>query len=440
MPLERVGVRHRGPFGPFQLRFKFGKQAYCDVQGVIRRLSVLARFWRHSSRFDSVRQLTALLRHTGRSRHESKIFTDVTSGEAFPPISSGSEVAGVRSKQTADVAGSTSHVQRSDVLVFSIVIPTYQRRDVVVASVKALAAQDLAGSFEVVVVVDGSRDGTAAALRRLIVPFPFVVLEQPNRGAATARNAGAAAASGRILLFLDDDMEAHPRLLSEHVRSHNEGADVVFGHLPLHPESPNNFLSAGVKLWTDGRLERLSAPGAALTLHDLLTGQMSLRRELFNRMGGFDPTFTAGGTFGDEDIDFGYRLVQAGYRLAFNERAISWQKYVVQPRQYLRQWRQAGRADVAFARKHPEQAQTVFDLNGAAKLSNRLLWRPLASCQPLTAPLMNLLRWLALALVACWGSHARIVRFFFQISAMEYWRGVQEAGGMPRPRRVRVLS
>ena len=88
---------------------------------------------------------------------------------------------------------------------------------------------------------------------------------------------------------------------------------------------------------------------------------------------------------------------------AFNERAISWQKYVVQPGQYLRQWRQAGRADVAFARKHPQQAQIVFDLNGAAKLSNRLLWRPLASCQPLTAPLMNLLRWLALALVALLG-------------------------------------
>ena len=159
-------------------------------------------------------------------------------------------------------------------------------------------------------------------------------------------------------------------------------------------------------------------------------------------MGGFDPGFTAGGTFGDEDIDFGYRLVQAGYRLLFNERAISWQKYVVQPREYLRQWRQAGRADVAFARKHPKQAQTVFDLNGAAKLSNRLLWRPLASCQPLTAPLplMNLLWWLALALVTLWGSHARIVSFFYQISAMEYWRGVQEAGGMPRTRAVRVLS
>jgi hypothetical protein len=55
---------------------------------------LLAMFWRHSSRFDSVRQLTALLRHTGGSRHESKIFTDVTSGEAFPPISSGSEVQG----------------------------------------------------------------------------------------------------------------------------------------------------------------------------------------------------------------------------------------------------------------------------------------------------------------------------------------------------------
>ncbi len=210
-------------------------------------------------------------------------------------------------------------------------------------------------------------------------------------------------------------MEAHPRLLAEHERSHQEGADVVFGHLPLHPQAPASFLSDGIRQWTDGRLARLIEPGATLTLHDLMTGQMSLRRSLFAEIGGFDPGFTAGGTFGDEDIDFGYRLMRSGRRLVFNPAAITWQNYVITPSHYLRQWRQAGRADVAFARKHPEMAGAIFEANGASTPVNQRLWQPLAAAAPFSTPLMTALRWLALALVRRWQANGRIVRFFYQI-------------------------
>src|SRR4051812_683556 len=74
---------------------------------------------------------------------------------------------------------------------FSIIIPTFQRREVVLASVQALSASKFK-SFEVIVVVDGSTDGTADALRSLHCPFPITVIEQPNSGAAAARNRGAA--------------------------------------------------------------------------------------------------------------------------------------------------------------------------------------------------------------------------------------------------------
>jgi len=131
---------------------------------------------------------------------------------------------------------------------FSVVIPTHQRRDRVVHNVEALARQDLA-SFEVVVVVDGGSDGTAAALRALDPPFPLTILEQENSGAAEARNAGARSAGGEILLFLDDDMEADPAMLAEHDRGHRQGADLVVGDMPLHPDSPANLLSWGVGFW-----------------------------------------------------------------------------------------------------------------------------------------------------------------------------------------------
>lgn len=325
-------------------------------------------------------------------------------------------------------------------LRFSVVIPTYQRRNVVLASVHALARQEFNGSFEVIVVVDGSKDGSAEALREIDAPFSLTVLEQANQGAAAARNRGADAACGEILLFLDDDMESHPRLLAEHDRSHREGADVVLGHMPLHAESPSGILSAAVKAWVDERAQLLSSPGASLTLHDLLTGQISLTRKTFYDVGGFDTSFTHGGSFGNEDVDFGYRLLLAGYKIVFNPDAISWQYYVVQPRQYLRQWRQAGQADVAFARKHPDQAMTLFKLNGSESRINRLVWRPLLALPLLTAPLTGALRWFALTLVESGAKDAITTRLFFKIRTMEYWKGVREAGGIPRPRPLRVLS
>src|SRR4051794_33250117 len=93
---------------------------------------------------------------------------------------------------------------------FSVVIPTYQRKDVVCDAVRALGKLMYDTHFEVIVVVDGSTDGTAPALRQLGCRFPLRVIEQENGGAAHARNTGAAAATGDILLFLDDDMIAEP--------------------------------------------------------------------------------------------------------------------------------------------------------------------------------------------------------------------------------------
>jgi glycosyltransferase involved in cell wall biosynthesis/peptidoglycan/xylan/chitin deacetylase (PgdA/CDA1 family) len=310
---------------------------------------------------------------------------------------------------------------------FSVVIPTHQRKDLVLDSVRALHEQPRSTPFEVVVVVDGSTDGSASALRELETPFPLLVVEQAHRGQAAARNAGSASARGELLLFLDDDMEAHPELLHEHDRSHREGADVVIGHIPLHPDSTPGFLSAAVGAWAESRKESLAQRGGALHLDDLLSGQMSVRRDLFLQVGCFDTTFTREGAFGGEDIDLGRRLLDAGARIVFNPEAISRQRYVVPPRQYLRQWRQVGRANVLLARRHPDYAETIFRRRQSRV--DRFVGRPLGL----------LLRELVLVLAAVGLQGPRIARWFFRVRSLEYFRGIREAGGEPAPRAVRVL-
>jgi glycosyltransferase involved in cell wall biosynthesis/peptidoglycan/xylan/chitin deacetylase (PgdA/CDA1 family) len=310
---------------------------------------------------------------------------------------------------------------------FSIVIPTFERKEVVKASVSALSQLEFDGGLEIIVVVDGSTDGTAEALRSLDLPYPFQVIEQKNQGASSARNRGAEVAAGEIILFLDDDMEAHPHLLKEHDRSHRQGADAVIGHIPLHPDSPHNFLSELVGHWAEERVSELKSVSGKLPFNEIMTGQLSIARATFFALGGFNTKFTHGGSFGNEDLDFGLRLQENGYNVAFNPAAISWQKYVVSPRQYLRQYRQAGRADVLFARIHPEHTAHLF--TRTQRHSDRLFWR---WWRPL-------IRWAVLSMLDRGMQGPRLARLFSRLVDLEYYRGVREAGGIPGPAPLRVL-
>jgi glycosyltransferase involved in cell wall biosynthesis len=301
-------------------------------------------------------------------------------------------------------------------LNFSVIIPTYQRRNLVVSTVRALGQQEYTGTFEVIVVVDGSSDDSAQALRALDTQFPLAVLEQSNQGIAAARNRGATMARGELLLFLDDDMEADPNLLAEHASSHQAGADVVTGHVPLHPASPANFLSASVKDWAEDRAKLLLSSPNDLDFLEIVGGQLSISRELFFQLNGFDVNFTRNGTFGNEDRDLACRLLDAGYKIAFNPNAISRQTYIVTPRQFLRNYRQAGAADVNLASKHPDRSDRIFNSECVESRMNRLVWHwlhwPLA--------------WLALKLLECGKEYLWCVRLFWWVWRLEYCQGVRE--------------
>ena len=96
----------------------------------------------------------------------------------------------------------------------SIVIPAYNRADSIVAAIESVLRQTWT-DFELIVVDDGSTDGTVAAARRIDDPRLRLTEGRVNRGAAAARNLGAAEARGGWIAFQDSDDEWLPEKLEK---------------------------------------------------------------------------------------------------------------------------------------------------------------------------------------------------------------------------------
>jgi GT2 family glycosyltransferase len=234
----------------------------------------------------------------------------------------------------------------------SVVIPTYQRRDSLLRTLASLGAQTLpAEAYEVIVVVDGSTDGTAEAVRRLTVPYSLRVLEGSNRGRAKACNLGIRAAAGELVVLLDDDMEACPNLLAGHARAHGgPGERAVVGAAPIvtSPDSPPlvRYKAKGFSL----RLEQLAQPGYRLHFRDTYTGNFSTRRDVLLKVGGFDEAFEV---YGHEDYELALRLQEAGVELAYSQEARAHQHYEKTFAALARDGMNRGRTAVLLAGKHP---------------------------------------------------------------------------------------
>jgi GT2 family glycosyltransferase len=236
----------------------------------------------------------------------------------------------------------------------SLVIPTHNRRELLCRNLKAIARQTLAAdSYEVIVVCDGCHDETALALQQLDLPFSLKVLEQPAEGAAAARNKGATEASHEIIVFLDDDMEAHPGLLQAHRDSHQRypGA-VVLGYFSSSRSfDPEDIFVTATNIWWSDHFSDLAKPHHRFDFTDLCTGNMSVNRELFWQVGGFDTAFK--GKAG-EDYELGLRLLKAGAQFRFNQVAASIHHDQPSSERFFARAVAEGKGHIVITRKHPE--------------------------------------------------------------------------------------
>jgi GT2 family glycosyltransferase len=233
----------------------------------------------------------------------------------------------------------------------SVVVPTFNRREIVTRTLATLFAQSFpATAYEVIVVVDGSTDGTADALRTLRPACRFRVIEQENRGLAGARNTGYRAAETGLVLFLDDDMLCDPGLIAAHVAAHKTcGRIVGFGAIFLSADSPPSLAAECFNREIGAfYLERKLAPEAPWQVDECVFSNSSLPRDLLDDAGGFDETFRM-----REDLELGIRLLSTGVRPQYIAGAVAYQFYEKTAADLIRDAEAFAAADVLLARKHP---------------------------------------------------------------------------------------
>jgi glycosyltransferase involved in cell wall biosynthesis len=183
----------------------------------------------------------------------------------------------------------------------SVIIPTFNRRAMVVEAVNSVLAQRGA-SFELIVVDDGSTDGTAEALDALRreCATPFTIERVRNRGPAAARNRGVAIARADLIAFLDsDDLWMPPKLarqlafMHEHPEFEISQCEEIWIRRGRRVNPARRHRKRGGDIFIDSLRTCLISPSAVI-----------MRTSLFREMGGFDETMAAA-----EDYDLWLRIL-----------------------------------------------------------------------------------------------------------------------------------
>ncbi len=186
----------------------------------------------------------------------------------------------------------------------SVVIPTYNKEPLLARTLASLAGQTYpAERTEIVVADDHSTDGTSAYLAGLKLPQRLtVVRHDENRGRAAARNSAIRAATGELIVFVDDDMLCAPDLIERHVRLHGDHPDAVVVGRARQAEELGHSTAL---TYLDRMGVAKHAAGSRVPARYFVTNNSSVARDRLLEVGLFDETFR---NYGFEDTEIAFRL------------------------------------------------------------------------------------------------------------------------------------
>lgn len=257
-------------------------------------------------------------------------------------------------------------------LLISVVIPTRDRAALLRESLESLVGQSVdRDAFEVIVVNDGSTDGTAGVCREFAGRLRLTQVDGPPSGIGLAKNIGIEVAKAPIVLSFDDDDIADPGLVAAHLDAHERlplEHVAVLGFSDWHPRLVKTELMRYVTDIGHYLFSYTHLRDRQLLDHTWFWGgRSSCKKSLIVRAGGFRPEFT----FGSEDIEAGYRMSrmvarerfdaglpadEAGLCVVFRRDAV---QRVIRPMtfdEFCRRCERQGRSQWQFHRFHDDPA------------------------------------------------------------------------------------
>src|SRR5262245_11078961 len=210
--------------------------------------------------------------------------------------------------------------------------------------------------FEVIVVNDGSADGTPAIVRE----YGFRLISTGNAGLSSARNTGLAAATGEIIAYTDDDARPDPQWLTYLASTFLSTSHVAVGGPNVGPPG-------------DGPIAHCVANAPGGPVHVLLSDQeaehipgcnMAFRTAALRAIGGFDTQFRVAG----DDVDVCWRLRERGWTIGFSPAAMVWHHRRNSIRGYWKQQQGYGKAEALLERKWPEKYNAAGHVTWAGRV------------------------------------------------------------------------
>jgi glycosyltransferase involved in cell wall biosynthesis len=209
----------------------------------------------------------------------------------------------------------------------SVVIPTYNRQEVLAKALAGYLAQSRPELIhELIVVDDGSTDETESRVGEFSQRSLFTIhyLRQPNKGPAAAQNLGIQQARSKLILFTDSDIVPERDLVEQHIRwhqSHRALSMAVLGYVTW----PRQIRPTPFMRWYGERqifaFQRLQNKKEEISFHFFYTCNVSLKTEFLRTCGQFDEEFKSAAY---EDIELGYRLTKCDLRLFYNPEAVGY--------------------------------------------------------------------------------------------------------------------
>lgn len=298
----------------------------------------------------------------------------------------------------------------------SIIIPTYNRLEILKRCLRLLEEQSASrDSFEVLVVDDGSTDGTREYLESYVVASPLQAryFYQQNKKQGVARNLGAQHARGDLLMFIGDDILATPVLVEQHLAFHdryNTNRNMaVLGYIRWAPDMKvTRFMNwVGEMGWQFG-FSLIKDP-MDLPFNFFYTSNISLPQQRFIDCGGFDEDFRE---YGWEDIELSLRLKERGLKIVYNPEALAYHFHPTSLASFCQRQMKVGYSALCFFNKHPEMERFLS-----------MTWVPRYSI--FKRSFLSLIRW-----ISEWSDRYDFIdtsRYYQDLMSYYYFRGLKRA-------------